>query len=310
MSWNIILCFILAFTLGWNANNVMADEFQWKPLWPGTPPDVPGVTVDSPGEGDLPAFHWTQVQFDVSGLVPTAAVVVLPGGGYGNLALDHEGKQIAAWLESIGISSLICRYRHRGVGNEGKGYGHPSPMLDAQRAIQVVRSNAKQWNVDPNRIGVLGFSAGGHLASTVSTKFADADSESDDPVLRVSSRPDFSILCYPVIGFGKPYSHRGSQTNLLGKDAPTELVALLSSEDQVSKQAPPTFLFHTAEDRVVPVENSIEYFMACKKHGVQAELHVFPNGGHGLGLAASVEGARQWPALCEQWLRNIGMIDD
>jgi acetyl esterase/lipase len=266
--------------------------------------------VDSPKEGDLPEFLWTQVQVDVSSPVPNAAVVILPGGAYGYLALGHEGHQIAAWFESIGVSSLICKYRHRGKGNQTKGYGHPYPMIDAQRAIQTVRANAEKWNVDPNRIGVIGFSAGGHLASTISTKFLDADLDSNDPVKRVSSRPDFSVLCYPVIGLGKPYTHRGSQKNLLGNDAPSELVALLSNEDQVSKKTPPTFLFHTAVDTLVPVQNSIEYFLACKKHGVDAELHIFPKGRHGVGLAASVQGAQQWPALCEQWLRTIDILID
>jgi acetyl esterase/lipase len=286
----------------------MADDPQWQPLWPDTPP---GVTTDSPNQADIPEILWTAVPSDV----PTAAVVILPGGGYGGHALDHEGDQIARWFQSMGISSLICRYRVRGRGddargNDGKGYGHPYPMLDAQRAIQTLRARAGQWNVDPNRVGVLGFSAGGHLASTVSTKFAKLDLESVDPVARFSSRPDFCILCYPVIGFGKPYTHRGSQNNLLGKDAVAELVASLSNEDQVSEQTPPTFLFHTAEDKVVPAENSLMYFLACKEHGVNTELHVFPNGGHGLGLAADVDGTRQWPALCQQWLRSVGMIDD
>ena len=275
----------------------IANESTWHPLWPGDPP---GMTVGTPMEGDLPAYQWAQVQSDV----PSAAIVILPGGGYGNLALDHEGDQIATWLGKLGISSLICKYRHRGQGNDGEGYGHPYPMLDAQRAIQTVRSRAKEWNVDLDRVGVLGFSAGGHLASTVSTKFAEVKIDSVDLVARFSSRPDFSVLCYPVICFGKRYTHRGSQRNLLGKDASASLIASLSSERHVSDKTPPTFLWHTAEDPTVPVENSLQYFRACKEQGVEAELHVFPKGGHGLGLAAGVEGTEQWPDLCAAWLLN------
>ena len=277
-----------------------AQAAEWQPLWPGTPP---GVTVPSPAEGDTPELFLTRVE---SG-APTAGVVILPGGGYHGLAMSHEGYEFAEAFKSLGITSVICKYRVRGKGNDTKGYGHPYPMMDAQRALQTMRANAEQWNIDPDRIGVIGFSAGGHLTSTVSTKFVDADPSATDPVLKVSSRPNFSILCYPVIGFSKPYSHGGSEKNLLGSDPDPKLVASLSNEDQVSDQTPPTFLFHTAEDPVVDVENSIQYFRSCQKHGVEAELHVFPKGRHGLGLAKEIEGAQQWPALCKDWLRRLGM---
>lgn len=270
-----------------------------QPLWPD---GAPGATGN--GEGDVPQLFLKLVKSDK----PTAAIVILPGGGYGGHAMDHEGHQFADWFASLGVSSAICNYRLRGKGNQGKGYGHPHPMIDAQRAIQTLRANATQWNIDPARVGVIGFSAGGHLCSTVSTHFADADDSSDDPIARVSSRPDFAILAYPVIGFDKPYTHRGSQRNLLGENPDPKLVQSLSNEEQVSKETPPTFLFHTVEDRGVPVENSIEYFNACRKHGVPAEMHLFPQGRHGLGLAKSVPGASQWPSLCEQWLRGLGVV--
>ena len=271
-----------------------------EPLWAS---GAPGVTAKA--DGDTPQLMITRVQSDK----PTAGVVILPGGGYGGHAIGHEGYDLANWFSEMGVTSAICTYRLRGKGNEGKGYGHPAPMIDAQRAIQTLRARAKELNLDPNRIGVIGFSAGGHLCSTVSTKFAPAKPDSDDPIARVSSRPDFSILCYPVIGLGKPYTHKGSQRNLLGTDASAELVASLSNEDQVSDKTPPTFLFHTEEDKVVPVENSLQYYAACKKHGVEAEMHIFPKGRHGVGLAKDLDGANQWPDLCKAWMDRMGMLN-
>ena len=272
---------------------------QTESLWPGLPP---GTTLR--GDGDVPQLMITRVRSET----PTAAVVILPGGGYNGHAMDHEGYQFAKWFESLGVTSAICTYRLRGKGNGGKGYGHPAPMRDAQRAIQTLRARAKELNVDPERVGVIGFSAGGHLCSTVSTHFTDASNSSADPIARVSSRPDFSILCYPVIAFGKPYTHKGSQRNLIGSDPAEELLESLSNERQVSKQTPPTFLFHTGKDTVVPAQNSIDYYTACLQNGVAAELHVFPEGRHGLGLAQKLPGAAQWPKLCESWLRRLGVV--
>lgn len=262
---------------------------------------IPGSELKD--DGDVPELIIHQVSSDQ----PTAGVVILPGGGYGGHAIGHEGHAFAEWFDSMGISSAICTYRLRGKGNEGKGYGHPAPMIDAQRAIQTLRSRAEELNIDPNRIGVIGFSAGGHLASTVSTQFAAADPNAADPVLRVSSRPDFCILCYPVIAFGKPFGHRGSQINLLGEDADAELVESLSNETRVSEQTPPTFLFHTAKDLAVPVQNSLVYYQACVDHGVDIEMHLFNDGQHGVGLAASTPGASLWPGLCQQWLIRHSM---
>jgi acetyl esterase/lipase len=261
------------------------------------------VTADGPG--DHPQLMITRVK----STKPTAAVVILPGGGYRGHAMGHEGYDFAEWFHSLGMTSAICTYRMRGQGNNGLGYGHPAPMLDAQRAIQTLRAQARDLNIDPDRVGIIGFSAGGHLCSTVSTKFTEADPNSDDPVQRVSSRPDFSILCYPVIGFDKPYTHRGSQRNLLGEDPDPDLIASLSNETQVSDRTPPTFLFHTQADKVVPVENSVHYYLACKRHGVEAEMHLYPKGQHGVGLAREIPGTNQWPQLCGDWLKRLGMID-
>ena len=270
-------------------------------LWPGGAPDSP--QNGSAQEGDVPKLILTRIESEQ----PTAAVVILPGGGYQNHAIDHEGHQFADWFASIGISSAICTYRHRGKGNDGKGYGHPYPMLDAQRAIQTLRARSKEWNIDPDRIGVIGFSAGGHLCSTVSTHFAEADPDASDPISRVSSRPDFAILCYPVIAFDQSHTHRGSQRNLLGEHPDPQLIENLSNERQVSERTPPTFLFHTAQDKAVPADNSLYYYLACLKHGVEAELHVFPEGAHGLGLARNQPGASQWPELLHDWLKRLGM---
>lgn len=230
-------------------------------------------------------------------------VVVLPGGGYGGLAMGHEGHEIAQWLNANGISAFICDYRHR-----GKGYGHPAPMLDAQRAIRTVRTHAATWGVDPNRIGVIGFSAGGHLSSTVSTHFDAGDAKAEDPIDRVSCRPDFAILCYPVIAFDEPFTHRGSQRNLLGENPDPELIKKLSNEKSVTKENPPTFLFHTTDDQAVPVENAIVFYMALRRAGVPAEMHVFEPGRHGVGLAKGIPAVSEWSNHCLDWMRHHGWL--
>jgi len=266
------------------------------PLWPD---GVPGA--EHQDQGDIPELIITKAKSNQ----PTPAIVILPGGGYHMRAIDHEGYQIADWMAELGITSAICTYRVRGAGNAGKGYGHPYPMMDAQRAIQTVRANAKRLQVSADRIGVIGFSAGGHLASTVSTHFAEASGNANDAIAKVSSRPDFAILCYPVISLHAEFTHRGSGKNLLGPNPPEELLRSLSNETQVSSETPPTFLFHTGEDKVVPVENSLAYYQACLRAGVPAELHVFPAGRHGVGLARELQGAQQWPELCAQWLQRV-----
>lgn len=232
-----------------------------------------------------------------------AAIVICPGGGYGFTAMDHEGHQIGAWLNSIGVAGFIVDYRHR-----NRGYGHPAPLQDAQRAVRHVRAKAEDYRVDPRRIGVLGFSAGGHLASTAATHFDAGKPDAKDPIERASCRPDFAVLCYPVIVFDEAVTHRGSQQNLLGKDAPAELVRSLSNEKQVTKDTPPAFLWHTDEDKGVPAENSVLFYLACRKAGVPAELHVFRTGRHGLGLAKDTPGTNQWPKLCEEWMRAQGFL--
>jgi len=182
-------------------------------------------------------------------------------------------------------------------------------MQDAQRAIRTVRARAADWNVNPARLGIIGFSAGGHLASTAGTHFDKGDSQAADPIERESCRPDFMILCYPVIAFGELYTHQGSQNNLIGKDAPAELVKSLSNEKQVTPETPPTFLFHTDEDKTVPSENSIQFYLALHKAKVPAELHIYQKGGHGQGLAGKIPGTSNWPKACEEWLRKQKLLD-
>ncbi len=232
------------------------------------------------------------------------AVIVLPGGGYGGLAMDHEGKQIAEWLSAQGITAFVLKYRMHGTGHM-----HPIPMMDGQRAVRLVRSRAKEWKIDPSRIGVMGFSAGGHLASTLATHFDSGKSGSEDAIERSSSRPDFLILCYPVISMIADYAHKGSVANLLGKSPDPKLLHDLSNETQVTSETPPTFIFQTSEDKGVPAENCVSFYLALHKAGVPAELHIFQSGKHGVGLAKDIPGTNKWPELCHEWLKVRGLLD-
>jgi acetyl esterase/lipase len=263
-------------------------------LWPnGAPGALGAAPKDQPR-----LLVWRAPRSDAA----TPAVVVCPGGGYGHLAMDHEGKQIAAWLNSIGVTAAVLDYRHR-----GKGYGHPAPLQDAQRALRTVRANAEAWRVDPARTGVLGFSAGGHLASSVSVHHDAGEAEHADPIERQSCRPDFSVLCYAVLAFDQSFTHKGSQRNLLGEDPPAALVAEMSSERQVDERTPPAFLWHTTADRAVPVENSLAYYAALRRAGVPCELHCFERGRHGVGLGKKLA-ASAWPKLCQRWLVARGVL--
>ncbi len=230
------------------------------------------------------------------------AVVVCPGGGYGNLAIDHEGKQIALWLNALGVAAFVLRYRHAPC------YRHPAPLHDAQRGLRIVRAHANEWGVDPARIGIWGFSAGGHLAATAGTHFDAGDAAADDPIERVSCRPDFLILCYPVITFYAPYAHAGSRENLLGDDPDPRLVELLSNERQVTAKTPPTFLFHTDADTGVPAENSVLFYLALRQAGVPAELHIYAHGAHGVGLCLHDPILGTWSARLHDWLAGLGML--
>jgi acetyl esterase/lipase len=227
------------------------------------------------------------------------AVIVCPGGSYAHLAMDHEGTQIAAWLNNLGIDAYILKYRL------GPKYHYPIELWDAQRAIRYVRLHAAEFGIRADRIGIWGFSAGGHLASTVATHFPGPDTQAD-PIDRQSARPDFAILSYPVITMLEPYVHLGSRRNLLGEKPDPALIQLLSNELQVTTQTPPTFLFHTTEDQVVPVENSIFFYLALRKAGVPVEMHIYQKGQHGVGLAAADPILRTWPDHLAAWLQLQG----
>jgi acetyl esterase/lipase len=229
------------------------------------------------------------------------AVIVCPGGGYQHLAMDHEGVQIAKWLNSLGISAFVLQYRL------GPKYHHPVMINDAQRAIRTVRSRADALHIQPDRIGIWGFSAGGHLASTAATHFDAGNPSASDPIDRVGSRPDFAILSYAVISLGE-YAHVGSRNNLLGKEPDPKLVEDLSNDQRVTPQTPPTFLFHTSADTTVPAENSVRFYLALRKAGVPAELHIFQSGPHGVGLAPTDATLSAWSGLLANWLRERGLL--
>jgi acetyl esterase/lipase len=264
-----------------------------QPLWSS---GVPGAKGNSPE--DIPTISIYRAPADkASG----AAIVVCPGGGYGHLA-DHEGHTIAVWLNQLGVTAIVLKYRL------GPRYGHPAPLQDVSRAIRTVRANAKEWGIDGNRLGVWGFSAGGHLASTIATHFDTGNAQSTDPIERFSSRPDLCILAYPVISMMEGITHAGSRNNLLGTSPDPELVTTLSNDKQVTPQTPPTFLFHTADDGAVPVENSLLFAAALRKAKVPYELHVFEKGPHGVGLAQNNPVLSAWPRLLENWLRGRGFL--
>jgi acetyl esterase/lipase len=226
------------------------------------------------------------------------AVVICPGGGYTHLAFEKEGTKVAEWFNSIGIAAFVLKYRMpTDLTMKNKSVG---PLQDAQEAIRYVRQNAAKWNVDPNKIGILGFSAGGHLASTASTHYDDKVYES---AYKVSARPDFSLLIYPVISMENGITHKGSQTNLLGNNPSQELIDSFSNEKEVTSKTPPTFLIHATDDTVVIPENSINYYLALKKNGVSAEMHIYEKGGHGFGLGVS-DTSKFWTRDCEEWLKS------
>jgi acetyl esterase/lipase len=275
-----------------------AGSHEVKLLWPDGAPGAKGTE-----DGDKPSLT---IYLPPEEKATGAAVVICPGGGYGHLAMDHEGHQIAQWLNSFGVAGFILKYRHR---NSGAGYGHPAPLQDAQRAVRTVRARAKEWKINPGRIGILGFSAGGHLASSAGTHFQNRYSDIKDSIDRVSCRPDFMILIYPVISFTEWCTHKGSRRNLLGDNPEKELVENLSNEKQVTHQTPPTFLVHGDNDTGVPSENSIYFYLALRKAKVPAEMHIYENGRHGFGLGQNHGAVSSWPLRCEEWMRGRGLLN-
>jgi acetyl esterase/lipase len=287
----------------------LSAQNQIVPLWEGDPPnyrETGEVTIFD--TADIVRVRNVQKP-DIAVFLPSKknatgeAVVICPGGGYGILAYDWEGSDIARWLNSHGIAAFVLKYRL--PGSKSNIVPHKSPLLDAQRAMRLVRYHADKWNVDAEKVGVMGFSAGGHLASTLSTHFDAGDPENNDPVERESSRPDFSVLVYPVVSFTKEYTHEGSRENLLGKDADPELVKHFSNELQVNEFTPPAILIHSGDDLVVPVENSMVYYHALQKLGINSELHIYPYGGHGYSLGIGQGHLSTWPERVIEWIKYI-----
>jgi acetyl esterase/lipase len=267
------------------------------PLWAAGAPGALGSTAE-----DQPVIT---PYLPPEGRANGTAVVIFPGGGYEHLSMQKEGSDVANWLAGNGITAFVVRYRL------GPRYHHPTMLNDAQRAIRTVRSRAAEWRIDPRRVGVIGFSAGGHLASTAGTHFDAGAESSADPIERASSRPDFMILMYPVITMrGDSITHRGSRENLLGPTPDAALVRLLSNELQITRDTPPTFLVHATDDKTVPVENSLMFYQGLRSAGVSAEMHIFEHGGHGFGLAPADPVLSGWTTMCENWMRRHGWITE
>ncbi len=276
------------------AGQATAQERRVELLWPDGAPGAAGTEdIDKPSLSLYPAPPAKAVG---------TAVVIFPGGGYRNLAWDKEGDNMARWLNSFGVAGVVVKYRL------GPRYHHPSQLDDGRRAVRWVRAHAAELGVSPNRIGVWGFSAGGHLASTVGTHFDAGNAAATDAIERQSSRPDFLILAYPVITMDLDFTHRGSRLNLLGENPDPKLVELLSNERQVNAQTPPTFLFHTSDDATVPVENSVRFYLALRKAGVPAEMHIYESGPHGVGLAQLDRVLSSWPDRLAEWLGTRGLL--
>lgn len=284
-----------------------ASAEEWVNLWPGGAPGAPRPPVGSEKvhEGgrmtdiEVPQFS---VVLPEKSKATGAAVVIFPGGGYTILAMDHEGRAYAGWLAERGIAGIVVKYRVS--GNDAFNYGFPVPFLDARRAIRTVRANAEKWGVDPKKVGVMGSSAGGHLASLCTTRFDDQFSEEGkDAIDGQSCRPDFSILIYPVISMEPPLAHGGSRKRLLGASPSEEMSKRCSTEQAVGKTTPPTFLLTTSDD-MVDCRNSLQFAIACRANGIPAELHLFPKGGHGYGLSGKTA-PPAWPGLLDAWLKTV-----
>ena len=289
-----VFCLVSTAIVSGQVRHDLTAKPQTIPLWENEAPGAQGQ-----GDNDKPTLTiYLPWESNLSG----TSVIVAPGGGYEMLADNHEGRQVANWFNAMGVTAFVLKYRL------GPRYHHPIELGDAQRAIRLVRSRAKEFEVSPDRIGMMGFSAGGHLASAAATHFDSGNPGAGDSIDHVSSRPDFVILGYPVITFEGPYAHGGSRKNLLGDNPDPKLVQELSNELQVTPQTPPTFLFTTSEDTVVPPENSVNFYLALHKAGVPVEMHVFEKGPHGVGLDLGDPTLSEWPVLLANWLRERGLL--
>jgi acetyl esterase/lipase len=263
------------------------------PLWET---HAPGALADE--ERDRPTLTLYPTFRQTIG----TAVIIAPGGSYEGLALNLEGRQVANWFNALGVTAFLLKYRL------GPRYHHPIELGDAQRAIRLVRTRAREFGVKPDRIGIIGFSAGGHLASTAGTHFDGGDPNANDAIERASCRPDFLMLAYPVISMSERYTDELSKRNLLGESPEPKLVQALSNEIQVTPHTPPTFLFHGGADADVAPENSVLFYLALRQARVPAELHIFSKGEHGVGLAFNDPALAEWPELLRDWLRGLGLL--
>jgi acetyl esterase/lipase len=284
---------LLIFTLG--AGMALAQTGPVTiPLWEKGAPGALGDT-----DADRPTLTVFRAAARPNG---TTAVIIAPGGGYVNLSMDKEGRWPASWFNAMGVTAFVLKYRL------GPRYHHPIELGDAQRAIRLVRSRATEFGVAPNRIGMMGFSAGGHLTATAGTRFDDGNPAAPDSIDRASGRPDFLILAYAVISFDPALAHAGSVKGLLGENSSTSQIQEMSAELHVSEKTPPTFLFSTSADTAVPSENTVQFYLALRKAKVPAEMHIFENGPHGVGLDLSDPALGMWPALLTNWLRGRGLL--
>lgn len=277
---------------------ISAEELPHIPLWPKD------VTPYAKGDSDIDQ-PFVDVYLPDEKIRNGAAVIVCPGGGYGGLALDHEGHQIGQFYNSFGVTAFVLHYR---LGTHQ--YHFPTQLADVQRAIRYARSQASQYHLDPKRIGVMGFSAGGHLASMAATKFDEKAYPASDAIDQFSARPDFAVLCYPVISMNSEFTHKGSRNNLLGAEKAQDPKAVdhVSSDLNITDQTPPTFLFHTNEDTAVPPENSIRFYLGLRQHQIPAELHLYQKGPHGVGLQKSDPILGTWGGHLQDWLRTNGFL--
>jgi acetyl esterase/lipase len=276
-----------------------------RPLVARAQPAIPLWASGAPGAlGSTPADQPEITPYlPPVGRATGTAVVVLPGGGYSHLSMEKEGSEIANWLASVGVTAFVVRYRL------GPTYHHPTELGDAQRAIRTVRARASDWGVDVSRVGIIGFSAGGHLASSTGTHFDAGTPSSNDVIERASSRPDFMLLMYPVITMrGDSLTHLGSRKSLLGESPDAAVVRLMSNELQVTRETPPTFIVHSTDDKTVPVENALMMYQALRNAAVPVEMHIFDHGGHGFGLAPNDAALSAWPGIAEAWMRRHGWL--
>ena len=274
------------------------------PLWPeGVPGRIADGGSEVLAEGRVSNVHDPAiVPFPApAGRTNGTAVIVCPGGGYGRLAVEKEGRVTARWLNSLGVSAFVLKYRL-------KEYGHPAPLRDVLRAVRLLRSEAARWNIRPDRIGVLGFSAGGHLAASAGTLYDAPEGRTGAALDGVSARPDFLVLVYPVIRLDGPYASASSRRGLLGEPADPARSAALSLDTRVTKDTPPAFLAHGGTDTSVPPENSALFYLALRAAGVPAELHLYREGAHGIGLEPNHGPFSDWPARCAEWLAARGLL--